>query len=114
MYGYSLISADVNGDGAVDVVTGDAGFPVVTVLLNEGHTAVTLSSSSNPSSYGQPVVPTARWPQLCRAQTAPPTGTVSFLEGGSQVGSSSLSSRGQAFFAVPTLSADSHVFSAAC
>ncbi len=113
IYGYGLTVADINGDGAVDVVTGNDGFPGLTVSFNTGGNNTTLTSSPNPSSYGEPVTVTATVAATVRGVNAVPSGTMSFTDNGTPVGSASVGSAGRASLVLPALSVGSHVFSAA-
>jgi hypothetical protein len=77
----SIAVADVNGDGTPDLVVADDTYPdgSVGVLLNESNavsTSTTLSSTPNPSEYGQNVVFTAT---VTSSKGPPPDGeTVTF------------------------------------
>jgi hypothetical protein len=88
---YGLVTSDVNGDGALDVVTVDHNSPGVVVMLNAGGNANTLASSPNPSTSGQSVTFTATVSAAVRGVSGVPTGSVSFREGATVLGSSPLS-----------------------
>ena len=93
----ALAGADLDGDGRPDVVTastcahtglcpnGNAG-----VLLNIGRfeTATTITSSLNPSIYGQSVILTAT---VASIGSATPTGQATFRNGNAPIGSALLS-----------------------
>jgi hypothetical protein len=94
---FSPAIADVNGDGKPDVIVVNLegeGKPTfdgsVGVLLNNtgnvAGTTTTLTSSLNPSFYGQTVVFTAQ----VSATTGTPTGTVVFKNGPTTLGSGTL------------------------
>ena len=69
-------------------------------------TSTSLASSQNPSTFGQPVTFTATV-----AGTAP-SGTVTFFDGGSQIGSAALSSGGSATFTSSALGLGNHSITA--
>jgi hypothetical protein len=85
----TLVLADVNGDGALDAVIDGCGFSDVTTLLNIGSNQVSISSSANPSVTSQSVTFTG----TVTAKPVPggainsPSGTVTFTEGGTVLGS---------------------------
>lgn len=56
----SVIVADFNGDGKTDLATANSLAFSISVLLNTSGSNVTLTSSPNPSTQGQPVTFTAR------------------------------------------------------
>ncbi len=98
------------GLGIVDVTVTTAGGTSPTSAADQftyaqAGTAVTLSSSQNPSSLGQPVTFTARVTGLA------PTGTVSFRDGGTQIGVGTLAG-GTATFTTSSLAAGSHPITA--
>ena len=68
-----------------------------------------LSSSSNPSSYGQSVTFTA----TVTVSGGPPTGSVTFYDGGVSLGSKLLSSGSQVSIATSTLAVGTHSITAA-
>jgi Bacterial Ig-like domain (group 3)/FG-GAP-like repeat len=87
---YSLALADVNHDGATDIVTSNNNYAGVTVLLNATGNSNTLVSSLNPSAVTQSVALTATVTATVRGVTATPTGTVTFMDGGTSLGASAL------------------------
>jgi hypothetical protein len=90
--GYASVAvADVNGDGKPDLLVANAN-NMVGVLLNTsiGPTTTTLTSSQNPSNYGQAV--TFSVEVVSRGFKSTPTGTVNFYDGTTNLGSSNLSS----------------------
>ncbi|HZQ69011.1 MAG TPA: FG-GAP-like repeat-containing protein [Terriglobales bacterium] len=105
-----VVSGDFNNDGAVDVITANYSTRNVSVLLNTGGTTVTLQSSENPSHAGDSVtftatvVPTFSWAGI-------PTGTVTFKDGNTVLGSASLSG-GQGSFTTAALGVGSHSITA--
>lgn len=74
--------------------------PAVSQTVNKATTSTVLSSSLDPSTYGQPVTFTA----TVSSSTATPTGTVTFKNGGTNLGSATLSS-GKAKFTTSKLTA---------
>jgi len=101
---------DVNGDGKPDVVMTNVcnsescntgGYSNLGVLLNISTTTLLLSSS-NPSSFGQGVTFTA---SVNGHLTQVPTGTVSFFNGTTNLGSSPLDGSGVATLSISTLAA---------
>jgi len=101
---FGLALADVNGDGAVDVVaSGDGkGFSGVNVLLNTSADSVQVpASSTNPSAAGAPItLSTTVAGSKVRGVTNLPTGSVTFLDGATALGSAPLNSSGQASLSV--------------
>jgi hypothetical protein len=80
--------------------------PVLTETINAAAatTTTTLSSSLNPSTYGQSVTLTAA---VSSSTSGTPTGSVTFTDGASTLGTASLSG-GTATFTTSTLIAGSH------
>jgi Bacterial Ig-like domain (group 3)/FG-GAP-like repeat len=93
--------------------SGDANFTVSTsaaqnVTVNQAPSTTTVSSSLNPSTYGQGVTFTA---SVQAPQGISPFGTVTFMDGSATLGSASLSN-GSAQFTLPGLAAGSHSITA--
>jgi hypothetical protein len=87
---------------------GDASFTVsasttLTQVVRQASTTTALTSSAASATYGQPVTLTAN----VTATLGTPTGTVTFLDGSTALGTSALSSAGQATLAV-TLPGGAH------
>jgi hypothetical protein len=113
---FGIALADVNGDGAVDVVaSGDGrGFSGVNVLLNTSADSVqTPTSSANPTPAGVPVtLSTTVAGSKVRGVTTLPTGTVTFVDGTTALGSPvPLNSSGQASLSV-SLAVGTHIITA--
>jgi hypothetical protein len=109
---YSIALADLNGDGKLDVImtnmSGGSNEGVVGVMLNNTQytpnpSATTLTSSPNPSTFGQVVTFTAS----VSAEAGTPTGTVEFFDGDVVLGSARLMN-GNALFPASWLTAGSH------
>jgi Bacterial Ig-like domain (group 3)/FG-GAP-like repeat/Abnormal spindle-like microcephaly-assoc'd, ASPM-SPD-2-Hydin/FG-GAP repeat len=108
----SIAVGDFNGDMQLDLATANSGSNNVTLLLSKGATpkaatSTALTSSINPSAFGQSVALTAAITSL----TGTPTGTVSFLDGGTQLGTSTVSG-GVATLVTSSLAANSHSITA--
>jgi hypothetical protein len=90
----SVAVADLNGDGNPDVVVANYFSDTVGVLLNNtGAETTTLSSSLNPSIYGQKVTWTAT---VTSSGSITPTGKVRFNWSGYTIGSATPNSSGVA------------------
>ncbi len=99
-WAWGLALVDYNGDGATDVVVSgnSLDFSGVAVLFNTGGVKTTLTSSANPSTTGAAVTFTATVASPVKGITAVPTGTVTFSNGGTALGSATLNSAGVATF----------------
>ena len=111
----SIAVADLNGDGEPDLVVGDTFDPndydstsAAGVLLHYTPTTTTLTSSLNPSVYGQTVTFTAAVSAAVRA----PTGTVIFYDSSTAIGSATLAN-GSASISISSLAGGSHSITAA-
>jgi hypothetical protein len=78
--------------------------------FNLGKTATTtvVSSSTNPSTFGQPVTFTA----TVTGVIVTPTGTVTFMDGSTTIGTGTLNASGQASFTTSALAGGTHWISA--
>jgi hypothetical protein len=108
---FALALADVNQDGAVDVVAANNNYAGATVLLNATGSANTLASSANPAAASQSITFTATVSANVRGVTAVPTGTVTFLNGATSLGSVPLTS-GVATFNLSTLAVGTYSITA--
>lgn len=114
----AVVMADVNGDGKPDLaapnicadencLTGSVG-----VLINTSISPSTtsLTSSPNPSAFGQAVTFTAT--VTSDGFKSVPTGSVSFFDGTTNIGNSNLNSKGVATLASSTLEVGTHTMTA--
>ena len=107
--------ADLNGDSKPDVIVGNCNSNVcgqlpggIAVLLNTslGLTTTALTSSSNPSNFGQSVTFTAT--ATSGGFQVAPTGTVTFFDGSTNLGTSNLNASAQATLSTSTLTVGTH------
>ncbi len=105
--GSDTITAVYGGDGNFNGST-SADY---TQTVNKDNTTTTLSSSLNPSAYGQSVTFTAAV-SVVSPGTATPTGTVTFLDGGAALGTEDLNSQGVATFTTSSLTIGAHTITA--
>jgi hypothetical protein len=103
--GSHAITAAYSGDGTYAASTSS----VLTQMVNPSFsTTTTVTSASNPSTYGQTVAFTAH----VSSSSGTPTGTVTFLDGATTLGSSGLDAGGNATFSVSSLSVGTHTITA--
>ena len=104
--GFGIAVGDFNQDGKPDLAVGG-----VTVLLNisASPTATTITSSSNPSAFGQSVTFSAT---VAPKASGTPTGTVTFKSGSKILGASPLNA-GAAKFSTAALAVGRHCVTAA-
>ncbi len=112
--------ADVNGDGKPDLIASNSCTSscngtngTVGVLINTSLTPTTtaISSSQNPSNFGQPVTFTATVTAQRGFYKGTPTGTVSFYDGTTLLGTGTLNS-GVAAYSTSVLNAGSNSMTA--
>jgi hypothetical protein len=105
--GIHQITAVYNGDAAKQIQGSTS------AVLNQdvqAPTTATLTSSLNPSNYGNSVTFTATIPP---SGSAAPTGTVTFLDGAKQIGTGTLKGNpGVATFTISTLNVGTHTIMA--
>ena len=102
--GNHTITAAYNGDGNFNTSTGSlTGNPQV---VNKANTSTAVTSSLNSSAFGQSVTFTATITAV-EPGTGTPTGTVTFSDGSTSIGSGMLSG-GTATFTTSALTAGSH------
>jgi hypothetical protein len=95
---FTFTATDVNGTSAAATVT---------IMVAKDMTTTTLMAAPNPSVLGQTVTFTAT------VIGDPPTGTVTFLDGGTTLGTRTLSPGGQAMFSTSALGSGTHGITAA-
>ncbi len=108
----SVAAADVNKDGKVDLLVAIDIANSAGVLLNTSTAATTtaLSSLPDPSGFGQAVTLTATVTPL---GSGIPTGTITFADGSTTLGTSALNRSGVATFSTAALAVGSHSVAAA-
>src|SRR5262249_26860858 len=110
------LPVQIRGVGFFDFIHGQTGVapngielhPVLDINFT-ATTTTTLTSSANPAEFGQPVGFTAA---VSNGGTGTPTGKVTFLDGGSPIGSATLDQNGQATFTTSALTVGSHSITA--
>ena len=100
----TLAIDDFNGDGRLDVVTGN-GAGSLTMLRQASEPQVSLTTSVDAPTYGQTVFFTAT--VTPPAGQPAPTGTISFFDGAAPIGTASLDSN-PVFFQYAGLAAGTH------
>ncbi|MGB8541887.1 MAG: FG-GAP-like repeat-containing protein [Candidatus Acidiferrales bacterium] len=107
----SIAVGDFNGDMQLDLATANSGSNNVTLLLSKGATPKTtttaLTSSMNPSVFGQSITLTAAITSL----PGTPAGTVSFMDGTTLLGTGTVSG-GAATLVTSSLAPNSHSITA--
>jgi autotransporter-associated beta strand protein len=107
--GPHVITATYSGSTDFQISTSSA--LTQTVQTVQPATTITLSSSPNPAVFGQPVTFTATVTTTVSG-LGTPTGTVTFMEGNTTLGTGSLNASGIATFTSATLSVGSHAITA--
>jgi hypothetical protein len=100
--GNHTITVSYSGDGNFNASTSTA----ITQTVNKGNSSTSVSSSQNPSVFGQTVTFTATVSAVGPA-AGTPGGTVTFNDGGNSIGSGTLSG-GTASFSTSGLSVGNH------
>ena len=100
----AITAGDLNGDGSLDLVVGNFSNNV-SVFLNTGGTFLKTSSSLNPSKVGQSVTFTTT--VKASIGKVSPTGTVTFKDGNTSLGTVPLTS-GVAKFTTSSLTVGTH------
>ncbi len=96
----SYVNADGNFSNSVGTLTGGQ-------VVNKANTTTAVTSSVNPSVSGQSVMFTATVSPVAPG-AGTPTGTVTFLDGGSPIGAGTLSGAGVATFTTSALAVGNH------
>jgi hypothetical protein len=104
--GAHTISAVYSGDSSFTATTG-----TLTQTVNNAPTSTLVGTSVNPSNYGQSVTFTATVSTNAPG-SGTPTGTVTFKDGASTLGTGTLNGAGQATYSTSLLSGGSHSISA--
>lgn len=107
---FAFAMIDINQDGAVDVVAANNSYAGATVLLNASGSINTLAPSANPAVASQSVTFTSTVAAV-RGVTAVPTGSVTFFDGSTSLGSANLSG-GVATLSSSTLAVGTHSITA--
>jgi hypothetical protein len=108
--------ADLNNDGRPDLLL--ATNQTLVTSLNEFGSAIITKTPSTTSLTASPINPTAGQSVTFTATVAPssgsgtPTGTVTFLDGTTSLGTGTLNAQGVATFATSTLAAGPHTITA--
>src|SRR5262249_29543338 len=103
------ITAHYNADSNVNGSTSSA----VSQVVNKADTTTSVSSSDNPSTYGQSVTFTATVANVYSCVGADtPTGTVTFYDGANSIGTGTLDASGQTTVSICTLSVTTHSITA--
>jgi Bacterial Ig-like domain (group 3) len=107
-----LATAVATGKSAISAtLDGISGSTVLTVGSSSNDTSTTVTSSVNPSEFGQSVTFTAKV-SSARFGLLKPTGTVEFFDGVTELGTGSLNKSGLATFTTSTLAVGSHSITA--
>jgi autotransporter-associated beta strand protein len=106
--GTHTIIAAYGGDNSFNASTSAA----LTQTINKANTTTVLLSSANPSNFGQPVTFFTRVSPASQG-TGTPTGTVTFQEGSTILGTGPLDTTGLATFTISILAAGTHTITAA-
>jgi hypothetical protein len=104
----SVAVADVNADGKPDLLVNPSGTVGVLINISTFPTTTALVSSLNPSNYGQAVAFAATVTPQFEFGKSTPTGSVSFFEGATSLGNSSLNSAGVATLSISSLAVGTH------
>jgi hypothetical protein len=100
----SLVTGDFNLDGALDLATANAGSNTVSILLNTQGTKMSFTPSPQQTTYGQSLTLTATVAASV-GNGAAPTGTVTFENGSTVIGTAQPLSSGQASVSTASLAA---------
>ncbi len=114
---FNISSLAVGSHIIVAAYAGDSNFSASasspqSQVVNKANSATALGTSPNPSIFGQTVTVTAMVTQF-GGGSAIPSGSVSFSDGSTILGTSQLDNTGKATFAISSLSAGTHSITAA-
>jgi Big-like domain-containing protein/VCBS repeat protein len=101
----SFSAADLNDDGALDLVVSNVYDPSISIFFNLGGSRVSLISSENPSHAGDPVTFTATVTPTFGLAT--PSGVVRFFDGSNSLGTGVLDGK-EATLTLSTLTNGNH------
>ena len=106
----------VGSDTIMAVYGGDSNFitstsTALTQTVNQDATKTTVTSSANPSVSGQPIIFTATVKAVAPGSGVP-TGTVTFYDGSTSLGTAQLYGSGHATISISTLVVGSHMITA--
>jgi Big-like domain-containing protein/VCBS repeat protein len=104
---YSVATADFNGDGLPDVVVSNASAKTISLLLSVKSLtkpAITLATSAGSALVGSPLT----FKAAVTGGTAAATGTVSLMDGSTQLAQQMLDGSASAAFNLPDLNAGVH------
>ncbi len=108
---YSLVAGDFNLDGALDLAVANGGSNTVSILLNLQGTTINFAPSSKETTYGQSLTLTATV-SASVSNGAAPTGTVTFENGSTIIGTAQNLSNGQASVSTTALPAGTNTLAA--
>jgi hypothetical protein len=97
------ITVEYGGDSNFKTSTSSA----LSQVVDQAHTSTTLTSSTNPSVYGQAVTFTATVTAVAPG-SGTPTGSVTFKDGSTTLGTGTLDATGKATFTTSSLSVATH------
>ena len=111
---YSTSSLAVGPHSITAAYGGDSNYkgstsPSLSQVVNQSSTTTSVTSSANPSTFGQSVTFTAtvNW-----SGAGTPTGSVTFMDGGTTLGTSPLNGSGQATYTTSSLAVGTHSITA--
>jgi hypothetical protein len=106
---YNVAAADFNGDGLPDIIVSTPGTKTLSLLLSVKNLAtpqLNLATANNSVLVGTSLALTA----TVNGGSTVPTGTVSLLDGATQISQQTLGSSGTAVFELSNLAAGVHTF----
>jgi autotransporter-associated beta strand protein len=105
--GQHAITATYQGDTNLGPSTSD----IVSQMVNQASTTITVSSSANPSAVGQAITFTATVTAISPGSRVP-TGMVTFMEGTTTLGTGTIDANGHATFQTSSLAQGTHTITA--